>query len=166
MNRRQFLRVGAVGAAASVTGCTKAVLGTNQGRVVEKTVRADETRVLSATLSGVSARDEYPGNAGSDPGNVVVNESVGTRLTESFGTVTYEVTLEQYRSAWPNDAREGERTLYTTHRTLFNGIQAGDSITFQPDPTDTGRISSISCVAADRESLSARCSTGDGGGGD
>lgn len=160
MNRRRFLRFGAVGVLAATAGCTTTVFGTNQGRVVGKTVHSGGTRLLTVDPSGVSAVDEYPGTNGN--GTVSVDETVAKRLSKSFGTLTYDVTIEGYQVAWPNDAKEGERKRYTTSRAMFNQLQVGDSITFQPHPTNTDRISSVSCIAPDRESLSTRCSTGDG----
>ncbi len=158
MNRRRFLRVGAVGALAATAGCTKAVFGTNQGRVVSKAVRGGGEALISAGPDGVSARDDYPGNT--SVGNVSVGDDLYAKLQKEFGNLTYRVTLEHYQVAWPNDASKGERKRYTTHRALFNQLQVGDSVTFQPDPTDTTKISSVSCITRNRKSLSERCSTG------
>ncbi|WP_227354898.1 hypothetical protein [Haladaptatus salinisoli] len=158
MNRRRFLEVGAVGALAATAGCTKAVLGTNRGKVVAKAVRGGGETLVSAGPEGVTTRDDYPSNASA--GNVSVSGETAKELRRTYGNPTYEVTIDHYRVAWPNDAEEGGRKRYTTYRSLFNRIRVGDSVTFQPEPTNTDVISSVSCIAPDRESLSVRCSTG------
>ncbi|WP_227376192.1 hypothetical protein [Haladaptatus halobius] len=158
MNRRRFLEAGAVGALATTAGCTKAVVGTNRGNVVAKAVRGGGETLVSAGRDGATARDDYPGDVSAR--NVSVSDGAAKELRRAYGNPTYEVTIDHYRVAWPNDAKKGERKRYTTYRSLFNRIQVGDSVTFQPEPTNTGTISSVSCIAPDRESLLVRCSTG------
>ncbi|WP_458206462.1 hypothetical protein [Haladaptatus sp. NG-SE-30] len=158
MNRRRFLRVGIVGAVATTAGCTTAVFGTNQGAVVGKAVRVGGEKLISDGPDGVTTHGDYPGTASA--GNLTMSDELLGTLRKTAGNPTYEVTIDHYQVAWPNDATAGTKKRYATHRSLFNRLQVGDSVTFQPEPTNTDTISSVSCIAPNRESLSVRCATG------
>ncbi|WP_440006311.1 hypothetical protein [Halomicrococcus sp. SG-WS-1] len=219
MKRRSFLRAGVVGVLSATAGCTSAAVGTNQGRVVSKTVLAGDLPIAEDRPGKFSVREGYAGASNStesevntisstttdsrttdgettdgeasgttseegttswnasdgnegggeggttlSAGNLTVGEEFANHLRKEFGSLAFVVSIVHYKTAWPNEAEVGEHKRYTTYRSLFNRIQVGESITFQPDPTSTSTLSSVSCVAKDRESLQVRCSTGDNDG--
>ncbi|RBI64408.1 hypothetical protein DMJ13_07980 [halophilic archaeon] len=208
-----------MGVLSATAGCTTAAVGTNQGRVVSKTVLAGGKPIAEDRPGQFSVREGYAGasnatesavntisstttsegttddettdgetsgttteegtaswnasggnqSGGEDgttlsAGNLTVGEEFANHLRKEFGSLAFVVSIMHYKTAWPNEAEPGEHKRYTTYRSLFNRVQVGESITFQPDPTSTSTLSSVSCVAKDRESLQVRCSTGDNDG--
>jgi hypothetical protein len=158
MKRRQFLGTVAAPSFSSLIKENTPIDLINQGKVVRKAVVgvASDTReeLAVATPAGTATATTHESLVDDDGPHL--DKTTDRNLRKQYVTVDYYLTVDHYDESFSRP-ETGSTVAYRTNRTLFNGLEVGDNISFQTSLLRPRTLISISCLAADRKSLQAQC---------
>lgn len=150
VNRRALVKsLGAVGGFGAVAvGINTAfaspvpVAGTVEAKSI--TGRgSDESHTVLAHEGTLNVDDAEYRDAFSDWRHVTVDDALARRFEGDYGTVYYNIHVHHETANEKQRTQAGESLAYRTDRPVFNSVQVGDSVRFEPTGADVPRIDSL-----------------------
>ena len=133
----------------------------NQGEIMQKRfigiAEGETTEIAVIDSDGTTVSSEHEGELGQSPGEI--SPEVATSLRETYGSIRFHVTVNHHSGSLKLFSRTGT-VEYRASRALYTGTAVGDHISFQTSLLNGDVITSLSCLANEKESLQRRCRVG------
>lgn len=150
MKRRTFITsVGAVGGIGAVAVGTNAVFATSStvtGTVEAKSITGrggDESHAVLAHEGTLNVDDDEYRSEFSDWQDITVDDALARQFETDYEAVQYNLHIQHETANKKQSITAGESLAYRTERPVFNSVQVGDSIEFNPTGADVPRIDSL-----------------------
>ena len=150
MKRRTFITslgaVGGIGAVAVGTNAVFATSSTVNGTVAAKSITGRggaESHAVLAHEGTLNVDDAEYRDAFSDWQDITVDDSLARQFETDYETVHYNLHVHHETPNKKQSMTAGESLAYRADRPVFNNVQIGDAVQFEPVGADVPRIDSL-----------------------